>query len=462
LPTKPQIEEIKWAVSELGKKQPEYRKHLDYYNGKHKPMIDSKREETIFKKLFQNFRLNLCSAVADALADRLQVQSFSAGDDETFSQDAWDIWKRNRMIRRSGSVHQTAIAGGDTYVVVWPDKTGFPTMFPNTPLEVCVEYDPESVGFIVRAAKLWKERDGNHYLTLYYPDRIEKYMTDKKQSMGSQLNAQNFRYRVVPGEAWPLVNQYKQVPVFHFANAPDVQEFGKSELWDALPVQDGLNKAVMDMLVGGEFQSFPQRWALNIEVVKDDKGNPISPFKAGPERVWVLNGGEGTQLGQFNAADLEKMLKVKQGWSLDMAQVTQTPPHYFMLPSGMVSGESQKTAEQTLDRKVTDRSISFGEGWSNAMAFAMRIARGAAVDGLELDTNWADTKPRNELEEWQKAVIKEEMGVSRRQILLEQGYTEEQIDAFEEEKKKEAEARMAMAPALPDGASLNDDEEEEE
>lgn len=461
MPTKEQRAEIKWAVSKLGGKQPDYRKHLDYYNGNHQLMIHEDRLEKVFRGMFKSFRLNLCVAVVDALVDRLQIQSFSAGDDETLSDEAWDIWKKNRMMRRSGSVHQTAIAGADTYVLVWPNAAGYPTLYPNSPLNVTVEYDPESPGVITKAAKLWKE-GGNHYLNLYYPNRIEKYMTDRSELVGSALNAQNFRARQVPGEAWPLVNQYNKVPVFHFANNADLAEFGTSELRDAIDVQDGLNKTVLDMLVNGEYQAYPQRYALNIEVKRDHEGNPINPFRAGAERVWVLNGGENTQLGEFQAADSAKTVAVKQDWALSMSQVTMTPPHYFMLPSGIVSGESQKTAEQKLDAKVTDRTIAFGETWADIMAFAMGILRGDSVDGLELDTNWKDTKPRNELEEWQKAVIKEEMGVSRRQILLEQGYTEEQIDQFEEDKAKEAQERAALAPAIPGGLRLDDDESDEE
>jgi hypothetical protein len=452
------LKEIRWAVSELAKRQKAHRLYLAYYQGAHRLMIDKRRLETIFGRLFSDFRMNICSAVVDALADRLQVQSFSSGgasDENRAAEDAGEIWKRNRMRRRSKQLHRTSISAGDAYAIVWPDPTGYPIVYPNSPLEVCVQYDPQSPGTIVRAAKLWKVEDGTHRLTLYYPDRIEKYQTLQKNLVstevnstpdgpvsggalgGSALSANRFVRRVIEGEKWPLVNQYEQVPVFHFANNSDLGEMGVSELRDAVPVQDGLNKSVFDMLVGGEFQSYPQRWALNIEVVKDDSGNVVSPFKAGPERVWVLNGGENTQMGQFNAADLAKMLEVKKGWSLDMAQVTQTPPHFFMLPSGLVSGESQKTAEQKLDSKVGDRTESFGDTWGALMALAVRMYRGMQMDGLELDTNWKDTKPRNHKEEWEIAGMKAERGVSDEQLLREQGYTDDQINQFKRERGQE-------------------------
>lgn len=450
---------MRWAVSAVGEQQKRVRLHADYYVGAHRLMIQEKRLEQVFGKLFADFRLNLCGAVVDALADRLQISSFSAGDSE--SADAQDVWKKNRMRRRAGQVHQAAIASGDSHCLVWPDRMGNPIIYPQKPTEVCVEYDPESPGKIVRAAKLWKERDGVHYLTLYYPDRVEKYQTKTKIEglKGGSTAPANFQPRRVEGERWPLPNRYERVPIFHFGNASDLGEVGVSELRDAIPVQDGLNKSVFDMLVAGEFMAYPQRYAMNIEVKTrknplTGEDEPINPFRAGPERVWIANsgGGEQPQIGQLAAADIEKMLKVKQGWSLDMAQVTMTPPHYFMLPSGLVSGESQKTAEQKLDSKVTDRQIAFGDTWADLMAFAVRILRGRASDGLELDTNWKDTKPRNQIEEWQIVRQKLDAGVSNDQVLREQGYEQDQIKQFREENAKGGlgQAPAARVPQVPD------------
>lgn len=480
MPSEEQVNEIRWAVSAIAAQNKRVRLYAEYYQGKHRLMIQQERLRSIFGELFANFRLNLCSAVVDALADRLQVQGFSdpRADEERKAREeagqpdgvqpeaetedildageiAQEIWKRNRMRRRMGQIHQSAISAGEAFVLVWPDKQGNPIVYPQKPTEIALEYDPESPGRIVRAAKLWKEKDGSHRLNLYYPERIEKYETRVKVS-GGATSYQNFEVRRVPGEAWPLPNIHGQVPLFHFANNSDLGEAGVSELRDAIPVQDGLNKSVFDMLVGGEFMAYPQRYAMNIEVKtrrndRTGEEEPINPFKAGPERVWALTGGQGDQapqVGQLPAADIEKMLKVKQGWSLDMAQVTQTPPHYFMLSTNFVSGESQKTAEQKLDAKVEDRQVAFGDTWADLMALAVRMLRGGSMDGLELDTNWADTKPRNRLEEWQIAALKLDAGVSNDQILREQGYEQEQIDKFKEENSQ---GGLGQAPIVPNG-----------
>ena len=196
-----------------------------------------------------------------------------------------------------------------------------------------------------------------------------------------------------------------------------------------------MNYSVFSLLVGQEFQSFPQRYAIGVEVPRDENDNPVNPFKVGPDRVWVADAaktGEGTSvaMGQFDAANLEQMVKVKQEIRLSMAQVTVHPSHYFMLPTGLISGESQKTAEQKLDAKVEDREASFGDTWASAMSLAVRMLRGGRMDGLTFDTNWKYTKPRMERELWEIAGLQEMAGVNKRQVLRERGYTDEQIDAF--------------------------------
>jgi hypothetical protein len=226
------------------------------------------------------------------------------------------------------------------------------------------------------------------------------------------------------------------VPVFHFPNNADIGQWGVSELWDALAVQDMLNYLAFNMLVGVEFQSFRQRYAVGIEVPRSEEtGQPVNPFKAGPEQVWIAEGADGStpSFGEFSAADLNMLDNVKRSAALDMAQVTQTPPHYFFSTSNLVSGESQKTAEQKLDAKVTDRQIAFGDVWAQVMALAVAIESNVPFQSVELDVNWKDTKPRNEKESWEIAQIKSALGVSREQILREQGYTDEQIEEFQAE-----------------------------
>lgn len=426
--------DVEWALKALAAKAVLPNRYRAYYKGDQAQMIDPQRLRNIFGGLFEDFHLNLCSTVVDALVDRLEVSGFS-GD------SALDLWKRNGMRRLQGEVHQEAVAAGDAYVIVWPNEGQEAVWYPQDAHEVAVEYDKEQRGRITKAAKAWTDGDRLR-LNLYYPDRLEKYQA-KKPKAGEQVKAGSVEYFVAEGRPdHKEANEWDEVPVFHFANNARIGRPGVSELKDAVPVQDFLNYVAFSLLVGVEFQAVRQRWATGLEVDVDPvTGEPKSnPFRAGAERLWILPGD--VKLGELQAADLDQLARVKQEADRTMAQVTRTPAHYFSPTTNLVSGESQKTAEQQLDSKVADRQAAFGDSWAAAMRFALKVEGKAVPEAL--DCNWANLKPRDQKAEWEIAGLKKDLGVSKQQILREQGYSEEQIEQF---------ARDSEAPGFRDSPS---------
>jgi hypothetical protein len=218
-----------------------------------------------------------------------------------------------------------------------------------------------------------------------------------------------------------MPNPFGIVPVFHFANNADVGCHGLSELAAAIPIQDGLNKSILDMLVAMEFSAFRQRWVAGIEVdIDPDTGEAKQPFKSAVDQLWVSSD-PGTTFGDFGASNLDQFLKVKDSFRVDMASVTGTPLHYFLQTSrGFASGESLKQNETRFLAKVRDRQMSFGQTWAELMSFALCLAgRG---DGIELITNWEDPAPTTEKETLENLLLKKQIGVSTEKALREAGY----------------------------------------
>ncbi|MBK8305442.1 MAG: phage portal protein [Chloracidobacterium sp.] len=214
------------------------------------------------------------------------------------------------------------------------------------------------------------------------------------------------------------------MPVFHFANNADIGQLGRSELEAAIPVQDGLNKSVLDMLVAMEFAAYRQRWAAGIEVEYDKDGKTVAPFKAGVEHLWIAND-PSAKFGDFEAAQLEQFLKVKDGFRVDIASVTGTPLHYLLQNTGgFPSGESLKKAETRFLAKVRDRQTSFGQVWADVMEFALRIEGRKTA---RLITEWEDPAPMSEREVLENILLKKQIGLPVEQALLEAGYGEADV-----------------------------------
>ena len=379
-----------------------YEKPQRYYNGDHDLRFATEKFENTFGSLFREFALNLCPVVCDAVRDKLRITGFDGHGKLTPEgvELAGSIWNRNRMRLRSGEVHKEVLKCGDAYVIVWPDAAGRAVIHPNRASQIAVEYDDESPGRITSAAKYWFTRDKFVRLNLFYPDRIEKYIS-KEKCEGTLPEAKEF---VEFGERpSPIANPFGVVPVFHFANNADLGSMGRSELEAAIPLQDGLNKSVLDMLVAMEFSAFRQRWAAGIEVDYDANGKAIQPYTAGVEKLWVA-GDANARFGDFDAAELEQFLKVKDSFRVDVASVTGTPLHYFLQQAGeFASGESLRRSETRFLAKVRDRQEAFGQVWADIMALALRIE---GANGIDLATEWEDPSPMTERERLENLLLK--------------------------------------------------------
>jgi hypothetical protein len=483
--------DIAKAIKKIGKKQGAYRLFSSYYEGEHRLKFASEKFRGAFGYLFQEFADNLCPAVIDSVVDRLQITGFVLEDEgkgsknieaekkvpppstpppapakeqappgsralvdmvagpfpeeiepppvDPVTEEVMRIWRANRMDKRAGEAHLEACKAGDAYLIVWPNEEGEPVIFPNKAHLMTVQYDEENPGSILWAAKCWYDEEGRARLNLYYPDRIEKYITVEKKEGGGSLEANAF----VPleGEEGMIKHDYGRVPVFHLANNAGVGEMGRSELQNIIPLQDALNKTVMDKLVAMEFASYPQRWAVGVDVDTDEvTGAAIKPFEPGIDRLWTA-ANEMAKFGEFSQANLEGFLKVADNYRIEMARVSSTPLHYMMLTTDPPSGEALKTLEARSIKKVKDRSISFGNVWEDAMAFAYKVATGKDV---RLSCDWEDPAPKSEREAAETAQIKANLGIPDEQLWKELGYTEEEIATFKRVKAQHLQEQAAM------------------
>jgi SPP1 Gp6-like portal protein len=468
-------EEVLPKALKLLKVECDYGLYEDYYEGRHRLAFASEKFRNAFGRLFRCFRANLCPPVVDAVADRLAITGFEVDVEDTEPQEGArpadvrrrrrelreaaqaqvheqhirQVWKANRMDYNAGRVHLQALRDGDAYVIVWPDPDDAkrPLIYAQDCKRVRVSYDPERPGQIRWAVKAWRDEDSIHpkdmacgvrasaryRLTLYYADRIEKYITKTRhQQFPDRMSA--FEPLEVPGEAWPLPNPYERVPVFHFANNASTGESGASELRDVIPLQDALNKGIMDLMAAMEFVALPQRWATGIEVTYDENGKPISPFTAGVDKLWMV-GSTDVKFGDFTQADLSQFSGVINDFRMDIARISGVPLHYFALLTDPPSGEALKALEARLVKKSLDRQRAFGSVWADLVRFCHRIQ--GHPEEIQFRAVWEDPAPHSEREHAETLLLKKQLGVPRRQLLREAGYSEEQIEEFDVERQEE-------------------------
>ena len=424
---------MRWIQQQADERRADYEVARQYYGGDHDTAITDRLKKFLPPRL--QFRDNFMNVVVDSLAERLSVLGFEI-EDETISEWVSELWGRNRMAYIQNVVHTETVMLGDSYLLCdWDDKNQRPR-WTHQMAEMIVPHYNENTREIDWASKKWIQRprigdEPETRLNLYYPDRVEKFV-----ARGGVWA----RYSELE-EPWPVpwVNNSGEpigVPLIHFRNRPMGGDFGQSEIINVIPMQDLLNKSLIDLTMILDTLAFPQRYTLNVN--------------HGSSRLDILPGSvtefhseyDGGSVGQWNAATVDGPLKSIEALVQHIAGTTRTPQHLFQIVGGMPSGEALKTAESGLVNKAKQRQVNFGNSWEDALMMAMRVqaAFGTALADIEegsIQTTWDDPETRNELAHMDSLKAKMELGITKHQIWREMGYTQEQIDQMDEDNTQE-------------------------
>lgn len=437
-----------WWVNRLEQKLRSRRGQLDtysdYYEGRHPLAFASEKFRRAFGGLFEEFADNWCPLVVDASAERLKPQGFRYGPMGTGGdEDAWRIYQANNL---DSAVHMgitDALITSETAAIVWnnPATPDIPSITIEHPSQVIVEYVAGSRTQRAAALKLWTGDEGD-LATLYPPDAIYKFRARRQSESRLQVVGDpgtRWVQREDPDDpSWPLPNPLDVVPVVPLQNRPRLLVPAKSELHNVIPIQDGVNKLVADLLIASEYSAFRQRWVTGMDIPVDpETKQPIEAFRPAVDRMFHGESTD-TKFGEFAITDLNNF---KAGIELlvqHIASQTRTPPHYFYLSGQFPSGESIKSAETGLVAKVRDKMIHFGESLEEIMRLAFAVLGDDRAKVSDSETIWGDPESRSEAEHIDAVIKRRAIGVPLRQLWEDAGYSQAQIARFAEMLAEEA------------------------
>jgi hypothetical protein len=436
---------LQWLTKEEEADQKAYQTALDYVNGHQKVPLSERQKAYLGFASDGRFLDNHCKAVVNAVAERLTVKGFDS-EDKAFAQWAWDIWKQPMGARKARGVHMGALAGGEYFIIVDWDTANKQSRFTPHPRFVEANATAGGPGYGCRAhypdgdvyrpmdyaTKRWIEEymDGalpkrRSRLNVYYPDRVEKYA----------LNGGVWAEYNDPGDAaWPIPWKDSQgnplgIPVVHFAN-PDQ----KSEIWDAIPLQDALNKCLLDTLAAADTAGFRILIAKGFMPTTDGKApaaDGSNYIKVAPG-MWIGCSKENTDVTPLEAADLSPLLDLHDRLVMEIAKTTDTPLSRFTASKQVAAEGTLKQQEGPLLARIADRQIAFGDAWEQCFYIARKLANtfgGANMpeDSL-LETLWEPAAIRDDklfLEELK--IKKDSLSIPLEQLWKEAGYSEEQV-----------------------------------
>jgi hypothetical protein len=416
-----------------------------YYAGEqHVPLTARQREFLGFKD-GGRFALNFCRAVVDSVCERMLLAVVTS-EDAVFAALAWRWWEGNRMDEKQSLVHRGAVRDGEYFVIVDLDANFQPRFTPHPRYT-----DPQvgGTGFGCKAhylhdmpmlplefvSKRWTEtvtlengkRETRQRLTEYCPGEIRKY----RMAAGSG-EAGWVRHSDEGDVAWPLAwvdgrGQPLGITVIHFRN-PD----STSELWDAIPPQDGINKTALDILAVADAAGFPIRVARGFRTTTDglppasDGGNQLALTPG----CWLEIPKDGDAFN-LPVAELTGLLATLDSWIIKLAQITSTPTSRFQLTRQVAAEGTLKQQEAVALVKVRERQTRFGNSWEDMFYMARRLANlhGAELNEESLlETQWQPAATRDVKEHIETLSLKhEKLEIPLETIWGEAGYSPEQI-----------------------------------
>lgn len=449
--------DVEWAVEDVKARAPQLATYVDYDEGRHRLLFATEKYRNTFGDLFREFADNMCDDVLDAISDRLQIDAWTS-DDKTLAQVASDLWVATKGEARTGAVHRSSYREGDGWLAVQENEKGQARVFKQDPRQMVIRYSTDDPDEPEVVAKVWKDvRHRRWRVNLWYAEGlVEKWGSKGLGANGGIPKAQAF-HLLPPGDPGLREDEQAQddldrIPVYHFPNG-EPGRYGRSLLAGVIPLQDALNKAICDMLVAMEYHAYPQRWATGVQVERDEHGRERSPFQAGEGRVW-RSGNKDARLGQFDPAEMTGFLDVQDALKISVARKGLLPPHQVTLRSQSSTpptGIALLVAEGRTIKFTLDRQRDYGDQHRRWMAHALSIQLGTEVDPQDLNLSWAPPETRDEKALLEMLTMKRDLGVPDRQIMLEMGYTPDEVTEFLDDLAERNEADAAVLSVLQGG-----------
>lgn len=456
------------TIDGYGQRFPAYNTYRNYYDGEQNTLLTDRASQYL-EASGMRFAENVCDTIVDVMSERLVVEGFTTDekeDDAPVAEYVMNAWQQNRMDEHASTVESEKTKLGDYFVMIdWDANKNQPRILPNKPDNIAVRYSQDDPSRIEIAVKKWETHHGSRRMNVYLDDRIEKYWQPAEVSDAWMPHVDEgdeywpvpwTRDNLPPYAAVPVTTEdgvevipgapggegeARGIPVVHFRNKANGSCYGRSELRKVIPQQDALNKHILDLNDVMDYQGWPQRYITGLDP------DEVGTIKNTPGTIMAVSDPD-AKIGAFPQADLEKFIRAIESDLQRIAALTRTPLRFLNVAAGTPSGESIKAGDAGLVSKVKQRSVADGNGWSDVMVMAVRLAEDYQVlqrGDVEprIKTQWADPETRNEESDWKVALMQQQVGVSTATILQERGY-----DASDEAEKRDAEASVTDDAAL--------------
>jgi hypothetical protein len=324
---------------------------------------------------------NVCKRILGELRNRLRLARFEVDGTGAAAEAVLayleSLWTLNQLPKLSAAVHWAMMRDGNHAVGLawkgagtdgrvnltrerwWNGKSG-----------IFVSYDDG--GQATYAVKEWTNGEGRLRRTVWWPERIERYIQNGAGWEPHKLESD--------GGVWPQpwvdrIGQPLGIPIVHFSNVqvpndgpgdegpsePDPL-YGMSELdGGILGLQDEINDLHRDITAAARFAGFQLLYATGVQQALDEQGNAI-PYTVEPGAM-LTDGNPDSRFGTLapgSLAELQTALEVKLKAVSRMAGIPMR-----LITGDWPSGEALLRDEMPLIDKVETLGAAAGPAWAS-------------------------------------------------------------------------------------------------
>lgn len=438
----------------------------NYYDGEQGVTLPDRLREFI-PSVAQGvpFRVNASRKIVTAIVERLRILGFDSTD-EAYLKWITSITQMLKFDALQSDIHEAAIRDGESFILVdWDEIKKRPrwTMHERyTSISVggngtgCWMVFPENdyLRDPLMAVKQWSDYDAQgtlrEYRTVYYPDHVEYFVRNDRGEWSTLKEPQ------------PLIDENQEpfgIPVIAFQN-----KSLQCETLDALPLQDGVNKTLIDLLMTSDLAAFRIYVALGWWPTIDgkepaeDKSNwlPITPGSI----VGTTKSPGDASFTAIEPTELAPLLDTTQQLLMWLAMISDTPLSRFISTKLIASDETLKQQEEPLVSKVEDRKGRLGKSWKTVLEMTAKFTNAFGTEKVvvpdeEARILWVNSRAHSETEQLANATTKMKLGVPQEQLWTEIGYDKAKIAEMKKMRDEETQNAIRRQQSIVDASGDN-------
>ncbi len=359
---------------------------------------DAERE---YAGIIARSRQPVLSLPVATLAQGLFVDGFRPRKSAT-DAPGWARWQANRMDAKQIGLNTGVVAFGTAYLVILPGDP-VPVWRPVSARRMRAMFaDALNDEWATFALEEWVEgtaKGRRRRFRLYDAEHVYELAGQVLGSQADPIIGQPF------GGPSELLGEPKPhgagvCPVVRFSG-PDVDGVHLGEVQPLIPLQLQIDASTFYVEMAQQFGVHRQRYGIGLAIQTDDDGNPLAPFDAAVDRLWLAQAEKDAdpgdvRLGEFGQTEIKSWLGAREEARRAVAIVSQMPPGYMLGDLINLSAEALAAAEAPAQRRTGVYKTLLGECYEQGFRLDARLS------GDEFGWNdtaaqvvWRDTESRS-------------------------------------------------------------------